>query len=121
MIDELNKLTYDSVVAFWGGQRLKPGLYQRDFKNTIKNKKLIMEESGELIIPKLNKIKELNNKYVFYEKLLDSERGMVILSMPTWDYYQLDDNLDTDHLVTKSGFFGPIKNPIDIYIRNVKK
>lgn len=98
--DELNSLAEDSLNAFWGGNFPKPGLYW----NPWPWNKLIMEEYGEAIIPKLKTVQISKDRYFYWENPLESARNIYILKMPPWDYYQLSCDLDTDNLIMRSGF-----------------
>jgi len=104
-IEELWSLVSDSVKVFWGGEWPKPGLYW----TPLPWKKLIVEECGEAIIPKLEAVKTSKDRYFCWENPLESERNIFTLKMPPWNYYQLSGNLDTDDLIMMS-FFQRVTN-----------
>ena len=99
---ELNSLVANAVKVFWGGNFPKPGLYFHFWP--LNRKKLIVEEYGEVIVPKLEVVKTAKDGYFSWENPLESKRNIFILKMPPWNYYQLSGNLDTDDLIMMSGF-----------------
>jgi len=98
--EELKSLAEESLNAFWGGDFPKSGLYWTPWPWN----KLIVEEYGEAIIPKLKTVKISKDRYFYWENPLESERNIFILKMPPWNYYQLSGDLDTDELIMRSGF-----------------
>lgn len=98
--DELVSLANDATKAFWGGKWPKPGIY---FSWPL-SKDLIVKEYGEVIIPKLEVAEVSEDRYFYWENPLESESAIAIFVMPSWNYYQLSGNLDTDDLIMRSGF-----------------
>lgn len=100
--EELVSLFNDAVKTFWGGKWPKPGLYFGPWP--LAHKKLVVEEYGEAIIPKLKRIKVSKGRYFYWEDPLECEGKIVSFGMPPWNYYQLPDNLDIDELISRFGW-----------------
>lgn len=92
---ELMTLANDARKAFWGGKWLSPGLY---FKGCWPFKiDILVEEYGEEIIPKLDRIKISKNRFFYIESqnLWESKRNIVTIDMPPWNYLELHVDPDT--------------------------
>lgn len=96
---ELASLTGRAALAFWGGKWPKPGLYF----NPCPWKKLFVEEYGELVTPKLERISISKDRFFYLENPVESERNTFISKMPPWNYYQSGEEVDND-VISKSGF-----------------
>ena len=99
--EELVSLTNDAIKAFWGGKWPKPGLYFRPWPI---HAEIMVKEYGEAIIPKLKTVKIPKERYFYWENPLESERNIVTFGVPSWNYYQLSANIDSDDIVLRFGF-----------------
>jgi hypothetical protein len=107
--DSFNSLTdvmMPAVEIFWGGQIVEPGVYF-----SFPWRKLFSDEYAEMIIPNLASVKTSENKTIYLENPIESERALCLLRMPPWNYYQHQSgSMTTADLVRESGFVKLPKN-----------
>lgn len=116
--EELVSLSNDVIKAFWGGKWPKSGLYL----GPSPWKKIMVEEYGEAIFPKLERIKSVEDRYIYWENPLQSERSMTtFVGMPAWNYYQFSGNMDPNDLILRLGFRRVISKEYIENLRNIFK
>lgn len=100
-IQELAPLTREAVRAVWGGKLPEAGLYW----NPLFWRRLIVPTVVEAVMPELAIMGESKGRACYFEDPLESERGVLTVNMPPWDYYAPDADLwDFDRWVRTCGF-----------------
>ncbi|MDD2754083.1 MAG: hypothetical protein PHS80_01015 [Methanothrix sp.] len=93
---EAIKLADDARKAFWGGKWPTPGRYYSKRSWPFKFESIV-EERGEAIKPKLEKIEIFRNRFFYFEDPFGSTREIVSLYMPYWNYLEL--HIDPDYML----------------------
>lgn len=101
---ELAMLVSSSIKAFWGGHMLQPGLYFFPWPWF----KLIQEECAEAAISKLKVVKKQDRHFYWEYDLINSYRNMMVLQMPSWNYYQDHPASIVDQIRRSAAYSGPL-------------
>ena len=105
-LEELFSLITKSISAFWGDGILISGIYLKPYIPFLKRSRTFSIEYAEAIIPKLEIFEKSRDCHICGELVTKSQRGLLSLHMPPWDYYQyFDSSIKIDDLLREYGFY----------------